>query len=73
MGDPKAEIVGSVYLVNTTNNAYEWFSPISITIGADGEWDESPDFPGLTNAYYQAIETTRDKILKPFSPASSPL
>jgi hypothetical protein len=66
-GDPKAVFVGMGYLVNLKTNAYEWYEPININRAADGSWDEPPKFPGLTNAYFQALEMGKDKILKPFS------
>ena len=35
--------------------------------GTEGTWDEPPKFPGLTNAYYQALETAMDTVKKPFA------
>jgi hypothetical protein len=66
-GDPKAVFYGVSYLVNLKTNAYEWYLPLNITRAADGSWDEPPKFPGLTNAYFQALETGKDSIIKPFS------
>jgi hypothetical protein len=34
----------------------------------DGDWDEPPKFPGLTNAYFQAVEQFKDGAKKPFKP-----
>jgi len=34
--------------------------------GADGAWDEPPNFPGLTNAYFQALELGMEDFLRPF-------
>jgi hypothetical protein len=65
--DPKAIIGGTGYMVNLNNNTYEWYLPISIMKSADKNWDEPPKFPGLTNAYFQALELGRDSFLKPFS------
>lgn len=64
--DPKATITGSSYLVNLSNNTYEWYNPISIMKSAD-KWDEAPNFPGLSNAYYQVIEMGKDVVLKPLA------
>lgn len=64
---PTAVLKGTGYLVNLSNNAYEWYMPISITRGADGNWDEPPKFPGLTNAYFTVLEEGKDSFLKPFS------
>lgn len=65
--DPKGWFEGKGYLVSLKNNAYEWYQPVSITKSADRTWDEPPKFPGLTNAYYQALEMGKDSLLKPFA------
>lgn len=70
--DPKAAVTGVVYLINLSTNTYEWYAPLDLQRAADGKWDEAPDFPGLTNAYYQAVEATRDEVLKPLNGTSSP-
>ena len=64
-GDPKGVFRGVGYLVNLKTNTYEWYEPISILRAADSQWDEPPKFPGLTNAYFQALETGKDLLLKP--------
>jgi hypothetical protein len=65
--DPKAVLSGRGYIVNLRNNAYEWFVAVNVTKSAEGSWDEPPDFPGLTNAYFQALELGKDALLQPFS------
>lgn len=64
-GDPKGVFRGEGYLVNLKNNTYEWYEPINILRAADSSWDEPPKFPGLTNAYFQAMEAAKDLVLKP--------
>ncbi len=66
-GDPKGTLKGAGYMVNLKNNVYEWYLPVDINKSADGTWDEPPKFPGLTNAYFQALELAKDAFLKPFS------
>lgn len=63
--DPKAYFKGDGYLVDLKRNAYEWYLPVVVTKSTDGNWDEPPTFPGLTNAYFQAIETGKDALLRP--------
>ena len=65
-GEPTAYLNGAGYIVNLNNNAYEWYSIVNNVKGSDGKWDEPPSFPGLTNAYFQAVESSRDDFLKPF-------
>lgn len=65
--DPKGLVRGTAYLVNLGTQAYEWYAPINVLKATDKKWDEPPQFPGLTNAYYQAVEATRDAVLGPLS------
>jgi hypothetical protein len=65
--DPKAQVLGEGYVVNGKTNGYEWYLPIQVLKGTEQKWDEPPKFPGLTNAYFQALELARDAILKAFS------
>ena len=65
--EPKGVFAGTGYLVNLKNNHYEWYVPANILRSASGKWDEPPKFPGLTNAYFQALELGKDSFLKPLS------
>jgi len=69
--EPKGVLTGLGYMVNLKNNTYDWYQPISITKSADQNWDEPPRFPGLTNAYFQALELGKDQFLKPFATSAS--
>lgn len=65
-GEPYATVGGRAYLVNLADHVFDWHEALAVRRGADGKWDEPPKFPGLTNAYFQAIELTRDQIKRPF-------
>ncbi|MCE3608273.1 hypothetical protein LXA47_32410 [Massilia sp. P8910] len=65
--DPKAKVAGAAYIVNLTDNSYEWYVPLNVQKAADGKWDEPPTFPGVSNAYFQVLEMTKDQIIKPLS------
>jgi hypothetical protein len=65
--DPKGLVRGSAYLVNLGTQTYEWYTPINVLKATDKKWDEPPQFPGLTNAYYQAIEAARDTVVAPLA------
>lgn len=64
--DPNAFFSGLGYIVDLGSNAYDWYQPVTITKAAEAEWKEPPSFPGLTNAYFQALEMGRDELLQPF-------
>lgn len=66
-GDPQGVVNGVGYLVNLADNSYEWYLPLRQVKSAAGKWDEAPSFPGLTNAYFQAVEGTRDSVLQPLA------
>lgn len=61
--DPRAVLRGRGYMVNLSTNAYEWYTPLYATRDAEGEWNEPAKFPGLTKAYYRAIELGKDHLL----------
>lgn len=62
--EPKASISSIGSLIDLKSNTYDWFLPVSAVKAADGTWDEAPKYPGLTNAYFQAIESHRDQLTK---------
>ncbi len=66
-GAPMVVLTGAGYLVNLDTNTYEWYHPLKLTRAADGTWDEPPKFPGLTNAYYQVVEMSKDELIQPFA------
>lgn len=70
--DPKATVSGSAYMVDLKSNTYSWYLPLNISRSASEKWDEPPKFPGLTNAYFQAVEASRDSILKPLAEPAEP-
>jgi hypothetical protein len=70
--DPKSLLQGTGFIVNLKNNVYEWYQPVFVTKSADKNWDEPPSFPGLTNAYFQAIELGRDSFLQHFAAGPAP-
>lgn len=65
-GEPKAVLRGAGYMVNLKSNSYEWYLPVNVLKSSDGKWDEPPKFPGLSNAYFQALEIGKDSFLRPF-------
>lgn len=65
--DPKGLVRGTAYLVDLGSQTYQWYAPIEVVKATDKKWDEAPTFPGLTNAYFQAVEAARDVVVKPLS------
>lgn len=63
---PKAVLYGDASLIDLNTNVLEWYLPLALSRGAEGAWDEPPKFPGLSNAYYQVLETGMDMVKRPF-------
>ncbi|WP_457444191.1 hypothetical protein [Roseateles sp. P5_E4] len=64
--EPKAVFKGVAYMVDLRTNALDWYKPIDINKAAAATaWDQPPKFPGLTNAYFEALELGKDAVLKP--------
>lgn len=65
--DPQGQLRGVGYIINLKNNTYDWYQQVSIVKSAEQKWDEPPKFPGLTNAYFQALELGKDSFITPFT------
>ena len=63
---------GVAYLVDVRTNALDWYYTYSQKLPADGAWDEPPQFPGLTNAYFQVLEATRTDLVSALSRPPEP-
>lgn len=64
--DPQANFAAIGFIVNLNDNTLSWHKTIDLYQSSEGEWDEAPNFPGLTNAYYQVLEQGRDSFIEPF-------
>lgn len=65
--DPFAKVVGKTLFVDGENNTLYWYLPLDIEVSSQGEWDEPEDFPGLTNAFYQALAIAKEQIVTPIN------
>jgi hypothetical protein len=67
-GEPQGALQGIGYMVDLASNRYEWYQPVTILRSAAGDWDEPPQFPSLTDAYFRAMEAGKKEFMKPFAP-----
>lgn len=65
-GDPRAIVQGTGFMLDLKTHRYDWYRPVHVTRAAEGGWDEPPKYPGLTNAYFQALELGKDTLVRPF-------
>ncbi|MBO3276888.1 hypothetical protein [Pseudomonas schmalbachii] len=63
---PVAQVVVTTYVIDLNDNHLLYYQPNVFSHSADGEWDEAPDFPNLTNAFYQALDSTQQSLLGVF-------
>lgn len=65
-GAPQGMVSGAAYIINLKDQSYDWYMPVRQLRSASGAWDEPGSFPGLSNAYFQALEGARDAFIRPF-------
>jgi len=63
---PMAQVGGQGLVVDLADNKLLWFKPFVVTQAAQGEWDE-PTYSNLSNAFYQAVDTSRQQMITPFA------
>jgi hypothetical protein len=63
---PVAQVVVTTYVIDLDDNRMLFYQPKVFSRAADGEWDEGPEFPNLTNAFYQALDSTQQDLLGVF-------
>ncbi|MDR6916249.1 hypothetical protein J2X66_003118 [Pseudomonas sp. 3296] len=63
---PMAQVTGQGMVVDLADNKLLWFQPFATVQAAQGEWDE-PNYANLSNAFYQAMDTSRQQMITPFA------
>ncbi|UZJ43679.1 hypothetical protein OOT55_13570 [Marinimicrobium sp. C6131] len=59
---PQGAVTGELYMVDLSTNEYYLLDPIHIRVPVEGEWNEPPEYPGLTMAYFEALERAKIQI-----------
>jgi ABC-type uncharacterized transport system auxiliary subunit len=62
---PMAQVGGQGMVVDLADNKLLWFQPFVAVQAAQGEWDE-PTYTNLSNAFYQAVDNSRQQMITPF-------
>ncbi|MCF4995985.1 hypothetical protein GIW70_15355 [Pseudomonas syringae] len=63
---PMAQVSGQGMVVDLADNKLLWFQPFAAVQAAQGEWDE-PTYTNLNNAFYQAVDNSRQQMITPFA------
>lgn len=63
---PMAQVGGQGMVIDLKDNKLLWFQPFAAVEAAQGEWDE-PEYANLSNAFYQAVDKSRQQVLTPFA------
>lgn len=61
--DPRAVFDVHGELIDLSTNELLWYANISQAAYASGEWDEGPNFPGLTNTYYVVMNKAKQDVV----------
>lgn len=67
--DPMGYLYGEVAIVDLTDNSYNMYQSVNIKTAVVGEWDEPKNFPGITTAFYESINTLKQKVMSLLKPA----
>lgn len=59
---PTGAVSGKLFMVDLSNNKLELDQRISEFVAVEGEWDEPTQFPGVTTAYFRAVEQAKSFI-----------
>lgn len=63
---PTPQVGGLGMVVDLHDNHLLWYKPFVAVLPAQGEWDQ-PGYNNLSNAYYQAVDSSRQLVIVPFA------
>ncbi|MED7667224.1 hypothetical protein GXB78_08445 [Pseudomonas moraviensis subsp. stanleyae] len=63
---PMAQVGGQGMVIDLADNKLLWYQPFAAVQAAQGEWDE-PSYTNLSNAFYQAMDNSRQQMIAPFA------
>lgn len=63
---PVAQINTLTQVIDLDDNRLLYYQPNTQNRSAEGDWDEKPEYPNLTNAFYQALDATEQDVIAPF-------
>lgn len=63
MADPRAIFEMRGQAVDLSSNRLLWNQHIAAASSPSGAWDEPPEFPGLTNSFYVALENAKQRVV----------
>jgi len=64
--DPIAQVGINSFVIDLDDNRLLHYQTVVMQRSAAGDWDEGPEFPNLTNAFYQALDMSQQALLVPF-------
>lgn len=59
---PMGYIYGEIAIIDLNDNSYKMYESVNIKTAVVGEWDEPSTFPGITTAFYEAINTLKQRV-----------
>lgn len=67
--DPMGYLYGEVAIVDLNDNSYKMYQSVNIKTAVIGEWDEPENFPGITTAFYESINTLKQTVMSLLKPS----
>lgn len=64
--EPVAIFNAKGFMIDPSSNTYVWYQEFDMAKGVEGDWNQAPDFPKLTNAFHQLLAEARDSVLAEF-------
>ncbi|MFC4160497.1 hypothetical protein [Chitinimonas lacunae] len=64
LGAPSAKFMVEAQIVNLKDNSLEWYQNFDRTQPVADPWDQSPNFPNVTNAVYQNVDAVVNDIVR---------
>lgn len=65
--DPIVQVGVNSYVVDLDDNRLLFYQGHLTTRATEGHWDEGPEYPTLTNTFYQALDAAQQTVLVPFA------
>ena len=63
---PTPQVGGVGAVIDLRDNHLLWYKPFAVVQPAQGEWDQ-PNYSNLSNAFYQAVDSSRQLVIVPFA------
>jgi len=68
---PMGYLYGEVAIIDLNDNSYKMYESVNIKTVVVGEWDEPTTFPGITTAFYEALNILKERVKTLMEPSDN--